>query len=322
MKFFITGGNGFIGSHVVKKLIEQGHSVRCLLRPTSKLHRLDNLNYEIQYGDIRDKESLKQGMAGCDGVIHLASLSSWDSITEQHSDEIVIAGTQNLLEAAQAMGQLRCVYVSSAAAVNGSLQPTLHNENSSFSLTGKSYGYAIAKHRAEALCQQFVKAGLPIVIVNPTEVYGPLDTEQVTCGTLIDFLNSNPVIVPQGGTSIVHVEDVATGIIQAWKTGKSGERYILGGENLTVKELAELTLNIQGQQKPIVTLPSAVILTLAWLGKQLKIPMPFNPSIIPYAIRYWMMDNSKARHELGIEFRSARDVLEPTIQWLNANGLQ
>lgn len=316
MKFLVTGGNGFIGSQVVRQLLAQGHRVVCLLRPTSRTHRLEGLTYDTCYGDIRTKQSLHQAMEGCDGVLHLASPSNWDEITDKPSDEIIVDGTRNVLEVAQEMGQLRCVYVSSATAINGTVKPVVQNENSPFTLQGKRYSYAIAKRRAEGICQEFVNNGLQIVIVNPGEVYGPEDTEHVTCDTLIYFLENNPVIVTRGGTCVAHVEDVAAGIIAAWERGRPGERYILGGENLTLKELATLTITIQGQSKQVITFPNALILAVAWLGVRFNLPLPFNPKVIPYGVRYWFMDNSKARHELGLKFRSAGEVLEPTLQWL------
>ena len=124
------------------------------------------------------------------------------------------------------------------------------------------------------------------------------------------------------GTSVVYVDDVATGIIAALEKGKAGERYILGGDNLLLKELAELTLDLLGQKKTILTLPNPLIRGIAKIGQTFHLPLPFNPAVIPYAVRYWLMNNTKARNELGIDFRSARETLTPTLRWLqDAEGL-
>jgi dihydroflavonol-4-reductase len=142
-------------------------------------------------------------------------------------------------------------------------------------------------------------------------VYGPNDTALNTAGNLIDIAKSSPVLVCNGGTSVVHVDDVATGIIAALTKGKPGSRYILGGDNLTVKELASLSLSILGQNKKIVTIPNSVIRTLASLAEKFGLPFPINPKVVPYATRYWFVRNDKARAELGVSFRLA---------WLKSAG--
>jgi dihydroflavonol-4-reductase len=182
------------------------------------------------------------------------------------------------------------------------------------------YVYAKAKREVEALCVEAARGGLPVMIVNPAEVYGPEDTSLITACNLIDFAKSSPVMICTGGTSVVHVDDVARGIIAALEKGKPGERYILGGENLTIKQLAELTLELLGQKKAIWTLPNGLIRTVAKVGGALRIPLPFNPAVIPYATLFWFADNAKARRELGVTFRSARETLAPTVAWLRESG--
>jgi len=316
MKVFVTGGNGFIGSYVVKELLKNDHQVHCLLREKSKTSRIDSLHYKKCMGDVLNKKSFVEGMKGCDAIIHLASISNWADIHDPAANKIVIEGTENVLQAAIENGNLPVVYFSSATAIGCSKTRILLNEASPFNLKGQAYSYAIAKNEAEKICQKYHKLGLRVVIVNPTEVYGPNDIDKVTCGSLIDFIKETPVFVTDGGTSIVHVEDVARGAIAALEKGRSGERYILGGDSLTVRQLAEFTLNIVNLKKKIILLPNFAITSIAAIAKMLKIPLPFNPEIIPYAIRYWMMDNSKAKKELGVNFRDAKDVLTPTIQWL------
>jgi dihydroflavonol-4-reductase len=164
------------------------------------------------------------------------------------------------------------------------------------------------------------KDGVPVVIVNPGEVYGPNDTALITACNLIDFAKSKPVLVCNGGTSVVYIDDVALAIVRAMEKGKPGERYILGGENLTVRQLAELSLELLGQKKSIVQVPNGVIKALAAVGTALHIPLPFNPHVIPYATRFWFMDSSKAQRELGVSFRPARATLEPTLKWLKDSG--
>jgi len=320
MRMFVTGGNGFIGSVVVKMLLESGWEVSCLLRPTSDISRLEGLKYKRVEGDVRQLASIEKGMEGCQGIIHLASLSSWTMIHSPEMNEIVLKGTDNVLQAARKNGNTRTVFVSTATAINGTPNPVIQAEESPFVLDQKNYTYAYAKHEAEKLCARHVQDGADLVIVNPAEVYGPNDITEVTSGTLIDFVRSSPVLVCPGGTSIVHVDDVAAGILKAFHKGRVGERYFLGGDNLTLKQLAQLTIDILGQKKKIVVLPRWLILAIAKVGKTLHLPLPFNPEVIPYAILYWFFDNSKARNELGATFRSATETLKPTLDWLRISG--
>ena len=315
-KLFVTGGNGFIGSHLLPLLIEKGYSIKCLLRETSNTTRIEHLNYEYIIGDIRDSSCLAKGIKDCQGIIHLAAIADWADITSPHVREVIVEGTDNVLRTAINNGNLRTVYVSSAAAVGGTKSPHMQNESNKFNLNGSKYAYALAKVEAEKLCQQYVAKGLPIVTVNPTEVYGPGDTDLVTAETLINFAKSKPVLITKGGTSLVHAEDVAQGILAAYKQGEVGERYILGGDNLNFHELAGLTLEILKTKKHIINVPHIFVKLYIFLSHLLKLRRGINPAALEYALLYWFMDNSKAQRELGIQFRSARDTLAPTLKWL------
>ncbi len=316
MRIFVTGANGFIGSVVVRKLLEQKHQVKCLLRSSSDLSRIKNLDFEKTLGDVRDKTSLLTGMKDCDAVIHLASLSSWNDICSPLMHDVVVSGSQNVLQAAKVSGNLRTIFVSSVAAVNGSKTPIVQNEKSLCTLNLDKYVYAKAKITVEKLCLEAHRQGCPVIIVNPAEVYGPHDTSLNTAGNLVDFAKSSPVLVCKGGTSIVYVDDVADGIIAALKKGRSGERYILGGDNLAVEDLALLTLKILGKNKKVLRIPNWLLSSAASVADSLRLPFPINPKVVPYATLYWFMDNQKARAELGIHFRDATQTLAPTLQWL------
>ncbi|MDM8520376.1 NAD-dependent epimerase/dehydratase family protein [Anaerolineales bacterium HSG6] len=316
-KIFITGGNGFIGSRVVHNLIEQGYKVRCLLRPTSNTRRIDGLDIERVIGDVRDAGSVKVAMRGCTGIIHLAGLSNWADIHSPLMNEVIIQGSSHVIEAAREHENLPMVFVSSIIGINGTDEPVLLTEKDELTLPRQNeFSYAYAKQEVEQRCHNAAKLGLPVTIVNPVEVYGPNDDDLITAGNLIDFANSPVVMVPRGGTSVAHVDDVALGIIAALEKGRPGERYILGGDNLHFWELATLTLDILGLEKKIINVPNRVLTRMAKTGKKFNLPLPFEPSVIPYAVKYWFADNHKARTELKVEFRPARAVLTPTIQWL------
>jgi dihydroflavonol-4-reductase len=319
-KVLMTGASGFIGSVVARTLAAAGAQVRCLLRPTSKLDRLAGVTYERAEGDVRDAESLKRAVQGCEGVIHLAGLSSWEQIDSPAMKEVTEQGTRNLLMAAREVRVKKFVFVSTAAAINASDEPKVFDETAPFELAGTNLNYAIHKHAAEQMCLAFNTEGLPVVIVNPTEVYGPRDTDLITAGNLVDFAKSSPVMVCSGGTSVAYVDDVALGTVRALERGRPGERYILGGENLKIKDLAAVTLELLGQKKRIMVLPNSVIRGVAKGALGLGIPVPFNPRVIPYATRYWFIDSSKATKELGVTFRPAREALAPTLTWLKETG--
>lgn len=318
-RVLVTGANGFIGSAVVRALVQKGYRVRCLVRPTSRTARIDPLPVERVVGDVCDVESVRAALKGCGSVVHLAGISRWTEIHSPRMDGVVVGGTANVLVAARETGAPRIVFVSSAVAVNGSRRPSVHTESSPSSLDLGRYVYARAKREAEARCRQATADGLPVVIVNPGEVYGPDDTDLVTAANLVDFAKSPVVLVCNGGTSVAHVGDVAEAIVAALEKGHPGERYILGGDNVTIRQLAALTLSILGRQKPIWTVPNPVVRLLAAAG-QFGVPLPFNPDVIPYATLYWFMDSRKAREELGVSFRSARETLSPTLEWLRAAG--
>lgn len=320
MRIFVTGGNGFIGSVVVRKLLQARYQVRCLLRPTSRTVRIDGLPLERVQGDVRDADSLRNGMTDCQATIHLAGLSSWDQIDSPALKQVVEDGTRNVLQAALGLPAHRVIFVSSVAAVNGSDKPEVFNESSEFTLDDPELKYAHAKRNAEIQCRKALAQGVPVVVVNPAEVYGPSDTAFVTAGNLINFARSKPVLVCSGGTSVAYVDDVAAGIVAALAKGRPGERYILAGENLTIRQLASLCLQLAGRRPKVLTVPNNLIRRFTQLAKKLQVPLPYNASVIPYATRYWFVDGSKAQRDLGVMFRDARATLAPTIAWLKQEG--
>jgi dihydroflavonol-4-reductase len=320
MRIFVTGGHGFIGSRVVRRLVEKGHQVRCLVRKSSKTHRIDDLPFERVMGDVREKASLVEGMKATEACIHLASVSSWTEIRSSALESTIIDGTQNILEAAKEAESKRVLFVSSAVAINGSKEPVVYDERSAFEVTDPKLRYAHAKHKAEQIALEHVKSGLEVVIVNPGEVYGPEDDGFITAGNIKDILVGWPALTCRGGTAVTHVDDVAEGMILALEKGRSGERYILGGDNLAVEDLVRLVLEIAQLKKPIVRMPNGLVKGLIQGMARIKLPTPVIPEVLDYATLFWFMDSSKAKNELGYRPRSAREAIAPVIQWLYAAG--
>lgn len=316
MRVFLTGGNGFIGSAVARRLVASGHEIVCLLRETSRLDRLRSLPFTRVAGDVRDPASLRDGMRGCDCTIHLAAPGAWEQDDPSQLRAVVEEGTRHLLAAATERRGHRVVVVSSTAAIAASSRPIVFDERTPFSVPDAALHYAFAKHRAEGIAHEAFERGVPVVVVNPAEVYGPGDTALVTAGNLIDFATATPVLVCRGGTCVVHVDDVAHGIVAAMERGRPGERYILGGENVTVRQLAELVLALVGRRAPIVELPNRLVRLATRLAVRLHLPLPYNPHVVPYATRYWFADSGKAQRELGVGFRGARETIAATLDWL------
>jgi dihydroflavonol-4-reductase len=320
MRVFVTGGNGFIGSAVVRALIAAGHGPVCLLRKKSRADRIEGLPIERVAGDVRDVASLRRGMVDCHATIHLAAPGGWAGDDPALLRDVIEGGTRNVVAAAAHYAGNRVVYVSSTAAIAASDEPRIFDERSEFNIRDKRLHYAHAKHRAEGLVLDAAERGLDVVIVNPGEVYGPGDTGLVSAQNLIDFAKSWPVLVCRGGTAIVDVDDVAAGIVAALDRGRTRERYILAGENLTIRQLADLTLQTLGRRAPVVPVPNWLARSAAGVASRLRLPFPYSPDVVAYATRYWFVNSAKARTELNVEFRDARATIGATIEWLIAAG--
>ena len=322
MKVFVTGGNGFIGSRVVHKLCSSGFEVRCLLRETSDTSRIDGLNYEPHIGDLRNAESLKSGVEGCDGVIHLASISSWSAIRSPLMRQVVVDGTANLIDALGDHKDCRMVFVSSVTTIGGTAAPEVLDESAAFDLPEEPFVYATAKHDAEQICSRaFKENGSPVIIVNPCEVWGPNDDDFITAEYARDTLRDWPALTVSGGTALAHVDDIAAGIVAALERGRPGERYILGGENISAPSLTRMILEAGGQSnKLVVKAPNGLTLALVRSLAKLGLPTPINPDLLAHAVLYWYVDSAKAQEELGYSWRPAKNTVEELVRWLKEAG--
>ncbi|MCP4871174.1 MAG: NAD-dependent epimerase/dehydratase family protein [Proteobacteria bacterium] len=321
MKVFVTGGNGFIGSSVVRKLKADGHDVRCLLRETSDTSRIEGVEFERHIGDLRDVDSLTAGMKGCDAVIHLASISSWDQIRSPLMRTVVVDGTNNVLEAATFCGKLRTVFVSSCTAIGATESPVVMDESATFDLPEEPFVYAHAKVDAEALCAEFFEQELlPVVIVSPCEVWGPNDDDFITAEYARDTLKDWPALTVDGGTALAHVDDIAAGIASAISKGTPGERYILGGENIAAPDLTRLILECAGTKKWVLQLPNNLTLKLIRWMAGVGLATPVNPDLLAHAVLYWFVDCSKAEKDLDYTYRSAKETVQDLVDWLKSAG--
>ncbi len=322
MRVLVTGASGFLGSAVVAALVENGYIVRCLVRSGSNVQRIQHLKWERSEGNILDKESVVKSAKNCQAIIHLAGTSDWEKITSQDMWATIVNGTSSVLYAAKKEHCQRVVFVSSMSAINGSDNPTLMNESTDCTLpkSEPAFEYIRAKQAAEKLCLDAVAKGLDVVIANPPETYGPDDIDLITAKNLIDLYKSNPVLVSKGGGLIGYIDDVAQAIVAVFTKGKTGERYVLGGNNNDFLTLVTTMFDILGEKRKIILMPTFIIRIMTALAVFFNIKIPYNPLIIPYATRYWYFDTSKSQKELGVKFRDLRETLKPTLLWLKKTG--
>jgi dihydroflavonol-4-reductase len=271
---------------------------------------------------MADPEALARGVDGATACIHLASPSAWSEIVSADLDGVILDGTARLLRAIEAAGGARVVYVSTAAAVNGTRRPVVMDETAPFELEGSGLHYAVVKHRAEGLVLDAARRGLDALVVNPVETYGAGDDEWVTAGAIRDALTGWPALALHGGTSVAHVDDVADGICMALERGRAGERYILGGENVSVTQIVRLALELAGRRRPVVTLPAGPVRMAMRAMSAVGMRPPIAPGLVDYARRYWYMDSGKAVAELGYRFRPARDALADVVDWIARQGAE
>lgn len=316
----VTGGHGFIGSFVVKQLLARGYRVRCLVRSSSKTHRIDGLDIERATGDILDPASLSAALQGCELCIHLAGISSYADMHTDRAWKTVVDGTRNVLQASLDAGIRRVVYIGSGV-VYGRRQPgEVSDETSEFVLQGSGLVYAEAKHRNEEQVAEFVEKGLDVVVAIPMETYGPNDDEFLTSGYLREAINGWPAMATRGGTMFGHVDDVALGIVLALEKGRTGERYILGSENATIAEIVNLCLDVAGLKKRCIVMPTGLTRFVVRTLHRLGLPSPEHPTAIEYGTLYYFVSSEKAQRELGWQPRSGRAVLEDTVRWLREAG--
>ena len=325
MKAFVTGGTGFIGSSVVRTLLDRNVGVRALCRAGSVRTNLDGLDIEVVEGDLRDPESLRCGMAGCELVFHVGALYSFWVRPRSLIYDVNVEGTRRVLDAAKAASVERVVYTSSVATLGLRDDGEPADETTPTTLGQVVGDYKKSKVLAEQVALDHAKQ-LPIVIVNPSFPVGPRDIKPTPTGqTILDFLNRRMPAYVETGMNVVDVEDVALGHWLAAEAGRIGERYILGGENVSMKGMLDLLSDITGLPSPRVRVPYRPILALSYLNAAFCRVFPrVTPRMTPETIRMsshlMYFDPGKAVRELGFPQTPARDALAKAVDWYQENG--
>jgi dihydroflavonol-4-reductase len=326
MKAFVTGGTGFVGGAVVRKLIEAGHTVRALARPGTDTRQLDGLPVDRIEGDLGDADSLRRGMSGCAWVFHVAALYSYWGHEWEEFYQTNVEGTRRVLDIAGQAGARRIVYTSSIATLGLPRDDAPANEETPVTLADKIGHYKRSKFMAEEVAREFARQGLPLVIVNPAAPVGVADHKPTATGQMIvDFLNGKMPAYVETGMNIVDVDDVAAGHLLAAERGRVGERYILGGENLTLKQVLDLLSEVSRLPQVRMRIPHGVALAWSYVDVALARLNPRHvPAATPEKVRLSRQkeyyDSSKAARELGYTFVPAREALRKAVAWYRVNG--
>ncbi|MEE8125192.1 MAG: hopanoid-associated sugar epimerase [Nitrospirales bacterium] len=326
MKVLITGSSGFIGAAVTRAVVANGDDVRVLVRPTSNLKNLEELPVETVEGDLQDSPSLQRALSGCRALYHVAAhYALWDRDPTTFY-KVNVEGTKKLLTAAAEAGVDRIVYTSTIGAIGLPDGGGLGREEFFPSENQLSGDYKRSKYLAEQEVLKMAQQGLPVVIVNPTAPVGERDVKPTPTGQIIvEFMRRRMFAYMETGMNLVDVEDVACGHVQAMKKGRVGERYILGNQNLMLKDICHMLSQLTGIPPPHIRLPWRVVVPMAHMNKWVSDWVTHKPPRIPlegvrmakYRMHY---DCTKAQQELDLPQTPVKMALEKAVKWFRQHG--
>ena len=327
MTTLLTGASGFVGSAVLRRLLEAQHDVRVLLRPRADQRNLEGLEVEVRTGDLTDRTSLERAVKGCSALFHAAAdYRLW----VPRPAEVFAAnvdGTRDLMEAAGNAGVTRIVYTSSVATLGHFADGRPADETAAATANDMIGPYKESKYLAEKAVRRMAKTdGFPVVIVNPSTPLGPRDLKPTPTGRMIvEAASGRMSAYVDTGLNIVHVDDVADGHLLAFERGELGERYILGGENMSLREILLEISDITGGPPPRFALPHALVFPIACLAEVWnRLSRARNPLMtldgVRMARRRMYFSAAKARRELGYSPRPAREALADAVDWFRRHG--
>ncbi|QDK36224.1 NAD-dependent epimerase/dehydratase family protein [Bdellovibrio sp. NC01] len=326
MKVLVTGANGFLGSWVTRALVNDGHEVYALVRANSDVSELDGVNCKFVHGDVTDILSLLEAFKGMDSVFHLAGVIAYKKSQRALMEKVNVQGTANVVEVCRELKIRRLVYLSSVVAIGGgrSSEQVL-NESSEFNVHDLDLGYFETKHKAEMIVKKACDKGeIDAVILNPSTVYGPGDAKKGSRKMQVKVAQGKFKFYTSGGVNVVAVEDVVAGILSAWKNGKKGERYILAGENILIKDLFTMIAQEAGVKPPPHHLPDQVLHVVGAVGDCLEtigMKGPLSRENAWTSTMFHWFDSSKAQRELGFNPRPAKEAIHNSVQWMKDHGL-
>jgi dihydroflavonol-4-reductase len=325
MEAFVTGATGFLGASIVRELLRDGHQVTALVRAGADQRNLAGLPVAICTGDLRDRSSLQRAMAGSTVLFHTAAdyrLWTPDPAAMYASN---VTGTRNILETALALQYKKVVYTSSVGTLGNPGDGTPGNEDTPVTLADMVGDYKRSKYLAERAAEGYLAQGLPLIIVNPSTPVGPYDIKPTPTGKIIvDFLQRKMPAYLDTGLNIVAVADCARGHLLAAAKGKIGEKYILGGTDLALREIFGLLAQLTGIPAPTLRLPYLPILLAAHLNDLLARVTGREPLIplagVQMARKRMYFDSSKAQRDLGLPQSPVTEALQSAVAWFKKNG--
>jgi dihydroflavonol-4-reductase len=326
MKIFLTGSTGFVGHHVANALSAQGADLRLLTRKTSNLRNLEGIRGETVVGDLLEPESLRSAIAGCDAVVHVAADYRLWIPDPQAMYRANVDGTRELLRLAYEAGVKRFVYTSSVATMHFRTDGIVINEVTPVTLTDMVGHYKRSKFLAEQEAVKAAQAGQQVIILNPTAPIGPNDARPTPTGRIfVDFLNGKFPAYIDTGMNLVDVAEVARAHALALTTGRPGRTYILGGENLTLKQILDKMSAITGIPSPTVKIPIPVAATYAffeeWITGRIRGKEPrATLEEVRMGRKKMFASSARAQQELGFRIVPVYEAMRAAIDWFRANG--
>jgi dihydroflavonol-4-reductase len=325
MKALVTGATGFVGAAVVRALLAQDWQVRALVRSGSDRRNIASLALELAVGDLTDAASLRGAVEGCEAVFHVAADYRLWAPRPEELYRANVEGTGHLLEAARGAGVRRIVYTSSVATIGLPADGRPGTEDTPVGLADMIGHYKRSKFLAEERAREAAAAGVPVVIVNPSTPIGPGDVKPTPTGQIVldAALGRTPAYVDTG-LNIAHVDDVAAGHLLAFHRGRVGERYILGGEDMTLRQILTLIANRVGRRPPRIRLPHGAVLPVAYVA-ELYARVTGRPTRVTVegvrmARKRMFFSSAKAARELGYRWRPPEEAFADALRWFEANG--
>jgi dihydroflavonol-4-reductase len=325
MRALVTGATGFVGSAVARALCQRGCQVRALVRANADRRNLQGLNLELASGDLEDPPSLARALGDCQALFHVAADYRLGVADPRPLYRSNVEGTRNVIEAAQRAGVSRIIYTSSVATVGLPADGSPGAEDTPVALTDMIGHYKRSKYLAEELAREYARRGAPVVIVNPSTPIGPGDVKPTPTGQMVvDAASGRTPAYVDTGLNVVHVDDVAAGHLQAFDSGRIGERYILGGENMTLREILVEICRLAGRSAPRIRLPHAALLPVAYAAEALARLTGRGTRVTVEAVRlarkHMYFSSEKAVRELGYRWRPPVRAFEDALLWFREQG--
>lgn len=322
MRFFVTGATGSLGVPLVKHLLASGHEVSILSRQDSAPDELKNSRIKIFKANLLDRGGLVHAFKGHDGIFHLAGFIGYKKFEHAAMQSVNVEGTRSVIAACLEAGVKRLLHVSTVNAIAASFDKKVLDETAEYNLSKFNLGYAESKRAAEQLVKS--EKRLDSVIVSPSTVYGAGDMAKKSRSVQVKVAKGKFPFYSNGGVSVAELGEVVNGMLQAYLKGRSGERYILGGENLTIKECFTLIAQEAGAKPPHIFLPNFAMNALgAWgdLMEKLGTKGPINSESAILAQMYHWFDSGKAQRELNYKIVPAKVSIHNSIQWMKEKGM-